>query len=848
MAESGKENRRFGTEAERDEHISGKENAMKKTERMKGIAAYLAIAVMIIGTIGTAGCGRTGMEEDAGLYDGTSEEENPGGGAAGSGDGMTGDGTDGSAGGQEGAGGGGDIGEPGQEKVMGRYLESVDETLKGEMGAGGKIVQLEDGSLVIMAGNTGKWVSEDGGMTWEREKMAWHEKLLADGCWIMDTAVAKNGDIAVIYAGGTNGEKDDGEDAGEEKSSHTFLPKYGIASPDGTFKEWESPYKDSEYVRTLVFSEDGRLFGSSLGGMVYEIDRETGAAEELLELQDWAEYMTEKDGQLILLNSGGVIIFDPDTGETTEDQVMNDFLHDRLGSHISSDTEGVVPLLLLPGDNGILYLVFENGIYRHVMEGNVIEQAADGTLTSLSDPSCEISDGVLLENDVFLLLLSDGRLMRYTYDPDMPAKPEVQLTAYSLRDNSKLKKVISAFQSEHPEIYIRYETGMEDNSPVTREDALKKLNTEIAAGKGPDIFILDDMPIDSYAEKGVLMDLSTWLEKKTEDRYFTNVLNALCTPEGTYAVPSQFQIGLAVGRQEDIEKMTGLEAMAGLTEEYDAEKGDGLILGVGNENELINMLLPACLPAWTEENGKIDKEALTEFFTLAKKMWEMEEARMSEEQKEWYEKAEEDWRAAGIPAEQRREFQMRLNEVGWLTGETAFEVGLMTDSGSFDMLISCFKVPGKEDGGFAAYNGQAKGVFRPESLLGIAATSRHQETALELMEKMLDDDGWLGMPVNREKWTETFHKRPTESGSYASMGGSRGDEKEEYYHLDIYPASEEEVERLLEIVEAGSVPYIRDSVLENAVCETGVKVLAGKMSASAGAEEVIRKTAIYMAE
>lgn len=792
--------------------------AMRKNRMVKKIFTWLAVAAMVFGAVGTTGCGQTeesGPDRNIGIY-----EETPGEGSA-------------AAGGEE-----NDEEPENKEKVMGRYLESADETLKGEVSAGGNIVQMEDGSLVIMSGNAGKWVSRDGGETWEREKMAWHEELMAEQCWVMSTAVAKNGDIAVIYAGGES----------DEESSGAFSPKYGIASADGNFRKLEIYFKEHEYVNHFVFSEDGRLFGGALGGKVYEIDREAGTAEELLELSGMVEYMAVKDNRLVLLNSDGVTILDPDTGETVADQVMNDFLHDQLGSHISSDTEGVVPLLLLPGENGILYLAFGSGIYRHVMEGNVIEQVVDGTLTSLSDPSYGISDGVILENDVFLLLLSDGRLMRYTYDPDMPAAPEVQLKAYSLRDNQQLKKVISAFQAEHPEVYIRYETGIGENSPVTRDDALKKLNTEIAAGKGPDIFILDDMPIDSYTEKGVLMDLGPWLEEKTEDKYFTNIVNAFRTPGGTYAAPAQFQTGLAVGKQADIERMADLEAIAGLVEEYDAQKPDGVILGVKNENELLNVLLPVCLPTWRNEDGKINKEALTEFYKLAKRMWDAEDARISEEQKEEYERWEEEWRAAGISVEKRREYQITLNEVGWLTGEAEFVFGMLNGASSFDMLTSCFKVPGKEDGGFAAYNGQAKGVFMPGSLLGIGAASAHQETALELLDKMLDDDGWQGMPVNKEKWVERFHQNVTEDGrSYASMGGSRGDGTE-MYHLDIYPASEDAISSLMKIAEGGKIPYVRNSVLENAVCETGVKVLAGEMDASAGAEEVIQKTAIYMSE
>ena len=811
----------------------GKGITMKKKRGMKGIFAWLLVATMAIGAVGITGCGTTegkggngsgseggrGPTEEASVGNETYGEEN------------SADSLDGA---EE------------KEKVMGRYLESVDETLKGEVGSGGDIAQMEDGSLVIMSGNNGKWVSKDDGATWEREKMAWHEELMAAKCWVMDTAVAKNGDIAIIYSGGGN-DAENGDE--EEESGGSFLPKYGIASADGTFQKLEFSFKDSEYVNCFAFSEDGRLFGSAYDGKVYEVDKENGTIEELAELSEWAQYMVEKDNRLMFLNSDGITILDLATGETITDQVMNDFLHEQLGAHISSGVEGVVPFLLIPGENGILYLACEKGVYRHVMEGNVIEQVVDGTITSFSDPSYGISDGILLENDVFLLLLSDGRLMRYTYDPNMPSTPEIQLKAYSLKDNPQMKKVISAFQSEHPEIYIRYEIGMEENSPVTRDDALKKLNTEIAAGKGPDIFILDDMPMDSYVEKGVLMDLTSWLGTKTGDRYFTNVVNAFHTAEGTYAVPSQFYMGIAAGRQSDIERMTDLEAIAGIVEEYDTKKEEGIILGVKNESELLNVLLPVCLPAWMNGDGKIDKELLTEFYESAKRMWDVEEARMSEEQKREYEIWEKERQIAGVSEEAKREYQIQLSEIGLITEEKEFAAGMISDSYNFDVLISCFKFPGKEDYSFAAYNGQAKEVFMPRNLLGINAASPYQETALELLEKMLDDDGWLGMPVNKEKWVEKFHQNATEDGSsYASMGGSKGEEKESYYHIDIYPASEAEIEQMMKIVEAGKTPYVKNSLLENAVCETGEKVLAGEMSASDGAEEVIQKTSIYMSE
>ena len=49
---------------------------------------------------------------------------------------------------------------------------------------------------------------------------------------------------------------------------------------------------------------------------------------------------------------------------------------------------------------------------------------------------------------------------------------------------------------------------MSGDDGVTRTDALKTLNTEIMAGKGPDILILDGISSETYVEQGMLEDLS----------------------------------------------------------------------------------------------------------------------------------------------------------------------------------------------------------------------------------------------------------------------------------------------------------------------------------------------------
>ena len=127
--------------------------------KVKRVIGGLLIFAMMAGTIGMAGCGQT-ETGSGGTVGGTAgenkgedeeREENP----------MQ----------EETAEG---------EKAMGRYLEKADDSLKEELGTGSKIIETSDGSLTIMSPQSGKWVSTDNGMTWEREKIDIETKFI---CW-----------------------------------------------------------------------------------------------------------------------------------------------------------------------------------------------------------------------------------------------------------------------------------------------------------------------------------------------------------------------------------------------------------------------------------------------------------------------------------------------------------------------------------------------------------------------------------------------------------------------------------------------------------------------------------------
>lgn len=172
-------------------------------------AAWLLVLAMIAGTLGVAGCGRA---EDAPSENDRTETP------------LTVNDGDKSA------------GETNQEKVMGRYLEQMDDSLKEELNVESKLVQMDDGSLVLLSKRSGKWVSRDNGATWEKEELAWYAELNASN-WLLDIAVAKDGYTAVIYEAKDAAEGGDDSTAGEENGEDPTAGEENEDDPLGKRRE-----------------------------------------------------------------------------------------------------------------------------------------------------------------------------------------------------------------------------------------------------------------------------------------------------------------------------------------------------------------------------------------------------------------------------------------------------------------------------------------------------------------------------------------------------------------------------------------------------------------------------------
>ena len=761
------------------------------------------------------------------------------------------------------------------EKRMGRYLER-EITVPEEVKTAGSypvpyLQKLDGGEIVLAELMAGRYISADTGESWEYADCPWQDVIL--NAYISDIALSPDGAAAVVYCpyegdGGITTEaveasdeegaetEKSGEQAGEDtkQDSDGMVYKAVYFGADGSRIELDFPENGDRRIQKLAFDRQGGLYGFMLDGIVCRIDPVEGTNQELFDTEGFMDFVCFTDRYLVgFTTRKEAVFYDLEKGKLAEeDQILQAFIRENLGDSFGAMERGHELIATAGEQEDIIYFAFGGGLYRHVIGGTAIEQIIDGTTSSFGDPSMTLMDMVMLPDNEFAVLYNDVMLYRYTYDPDVPAVPEKQLKVYSLVENYSMRQAVSLFQKMHQDVYIRYEIGMSGMDGVTREDALRNLNTKIMSGEGPDILLLDGLPQDSYEEKGILADMSAVVDSLSgEDKLFPNVVEA-CRKDGKiYGLPVRIQIPMMAGNKKYMEKIKDIGTLADAVEEIRRENPEGAILGLKSEEQLLYVLSLTCSAEWTDEKGNIEEKALEEFLTAANRIWQAE---ISGVDVEWL-KDKTNF-SAGFPGEEQYYATLSTNAINIATGEQKLAVGkVYRVDFDYAMLTSIAGIS-EDDFGFGFWNGQVSGGFIPGGLAGVSAASAEDELAVEFYKflfgrELQDMDLSGGLPVNMASF-DTFAENPRAGtiGGEEELSGSlvMSDNDGKYFSLDVMWPKEEEFRKLKEM--AGSVSRIStgDTAIEEAVYEIGPDALNGNITPQEAVKDIVRKSAIYLAE
>jgi len=750
---------------------------------------------------------------------------------------------------------GGDTPAPDNKPAMGRYIEERWELPMDAVNIS-VLTRRPDGKIFAIMNDMGtngdgedvtkKGFITSNGKDWEEDTPPWLGPLLEKGGYVSELAYGKNGECFLIY------DIMEGENY-FKRVAHVTLDGM-LEDIENIAEEWEKSRWSTEveaeisgqapgfYPTAIAVGDDGDLYISQYIG-VY---RFAPHGKYKLSVSDsYYPKFTYYNSGLAILEYGSVRgdvdtfkLYDTDTGEMRQDLRLQALQSTQQGACIAT------------GQDGDLYLANPNGVYRLLPDGTIWERMVDGDLCSLSVPSMSINKFIPHGGNEFIVLTTEGdkpALINYIYSESTPTRPNTELTVATLKNNSTLLQAAGEFRRQHPEVLITVQTLLEEDGSATTADAVRALNTQLLAGKGPDLLLLDGLPLDSYIEKGVLADMSDWLSPIIEQELVSNIAGALGESGKLYAVPARFNMPTIWGKPEAVKAASSLESLVG----YAQANTDSKLLYDMNTRSLFAFFSSTSASAWLDNRGRLDEAAFAEYMELIERL------------------------AATVPGAEGKEDEVRTTPGFTLTGiDTggAVEVAygklslfsaelfgfqsLMVPNGAISALngvvvsaettsIEGSLIPSH----VALLPGQAEGVFIPSCVMGINAAGQQQELAKEFIKTVLDktvqySDLQDGFPVNKDAIEKNILRHDDMYISFINDDEETG----EQLFMEMGWPSPGVFRAVCALFDKLETPYMPDDTLMEMILDETEGFFTGSLSARETASAVAARLELYLAE
>lgn len=506
-------------------------------------------------------------------------------------------------------------------------------------------------------------------------------------------------------------------------------------------------------------------------------------------------------------------------------------------------------------EDGNLYTMdYDFNVSRIASGGSLVEKVIDGTEFVSSGSDVRLDSFVVADGILYVGLWGvNSSILKMEYDPEAISDPAKKLTIYSLYPSESLRNSIAEMRKENPDISIKVEspefTHEKSSYETEIEDALRTLNTELLAGKGPDIIILDNMPFESYIDKGILADISSVIEN--EDDYVSSVINTFKSDEGLFVVPTNFQVPVLIGGEE-VENIKTLDDLVeavkqnAVPKEIDYQNSDSMndsslpeeerpFLYVLSHDELFSYLFPSSAPAILE-NGSINKENLKIFLSEVKEIYDHNEInKIPAENEEMY-------AGAGYSNSYMMENgkTISVSYGSLLSHFTRGEAKAALDNYASDAIaMILYRI--EEPVHSVNQPGLSNGVYVPTNLVGVVESSTKKELAMDFVKHMLSEKAqdyfvYEGSPVLK---ASIDNQKEVFEGFFEEYFEEYQDSLEEYKIQDI------DFGYLFDTLDT---PYMKNDVITMQISEISKSHCKGEITIDEAVDKIMRETEIYFAE
>ena len=470
---------------------------------------------------------------------------------------------------------------------------------------------------------------------------------------------------------------------------------------------------------------------------------------------------------------------------------------------------------------GNLIVANADGLHRKAKDAEQFEDLLDGSFMSfgLSDSWCrgmtsDVSDGT--DGVYYALFQNDQgqKLYQYAYNPELPLKPEKELTVYTLYDQATINQAATLFGKKHPDTMVSIHVACTDMDDKEAETERNRLMTSLAAGEGEDVLVLSGLDDNTLAKKGVLMDLSDIVTPMEENgELLQAIVDGEKDADGKQQIlPVRFALPLLLSKEKRASEMTDMAALAKA-----AEQTDGSLLGTFTGEDLVETLAPYFMPDIIK-----DKQLDTE--KLRTVLQELQTIAAHSDLIEKYKKGERASNEWNLPST----MQAVLCQISGF------------NDAMFDLaIINLVK------GDYTSF----EKAYIPTVEIGVNANTKQADLAKEfaafvMSREVQDGDFYDGFPVNKESLHMQVGLDRSDYAAYTTIEGADGQE----IGLDIESIKAADADQLETICESLSRKTMQDAKILEEMKKAVPDYLLGRQSLDDTISKIQDGVKIYLAE
>lgn len=637
------------------------------------------------------------------------------------------------------------------------------------------------------------------------------------------TAIADNGAVALFGI----------FESGSGKTGLRIISKKGsISTVPLNLPEYKSDANTENQILDAVYA--GRnLLAVDLNNTLYKVNTKTGEMEKFCsEMDGIINSVFSAGDKIILLTDQGIQLADCETGSLlTQDKT----LQDTVGAVNSGAELGAYPVVFTSAkDKDSIVYANHSGIFYHNINGNTVEQLVNGEIVSLADNSMSFQTIISLDDSHYMVFvtgsLGANRCFVYSYDADASASPNKQLHIYALEDSYVLQQTIAAFQKENPDVFVKKTIGMTGDNGVTAEDAIKSLNTEIMAGNGPDILVLDGLPVDSYIEKGILANISGEVQEvEKKDGFFDNIVQPYQQKGEMYQIPLRFFCTVAEGENQALAQCGNLDQIVTCAKSLKAKDKKAILTPMSAES-LLRTLYYADSAKW-EKQGTNLENGVRKYLEAAKELYQIDN----------YSEQKHDDGNQDLFYQGQLLGTINYGNTDRLAGNNQLGIGTLTKTSD---VQSIYGIEKQLDGDYTLLDSDGEKAFVPFVSLGLSASSAENADAKQFIQTALSSKCQSqmtdGFSINRKAF-ENGYKNMDE---YDIVGESDG----QMISYEVNPLNKKQQQKLNQMLESLSKPAITDRVIQELVLTEGEKYLQENQSLEDAVSTIVKKVELYVSE